>query len=132
MRYILFLIATLLISSQSFACPDHEAHTHTDTSTKVSATKSDKAHSLPNSKAHDYFKNDMESMHHNMVIEPSGNIDVDFMRGMIPHHEGAVAMAKTALEHSKDPIVRKLAEDIISSQNDEIKLMKEWLKKNDK
>ena len=69
-------------------------------------------------------------MHEMMAIEYTGNADVDFIKGMIPHHQGAVEMAKIVLEHGKDPEVRKLAEAIIAAQESEIKWMTEWLAKN--
>jgi uncharacterized protein (DUF305 family) len=69
-------------------------------------------------------------MHGAMGIEFTGDADVDFIRGMIPHHEGAVDMARIVLEHGKDPEVRKLAETIIAAQEAEIAWMKEWLEKN--
>ncbi len=69
-------------------------------------------------------------MHEGMDITYTGNADVDFVRGMIPHHQGAVDMAKTLLAFGKDPQLRKLAEEIIKAQESEIALMQEWLKKN--
>lgn len=69
-------------------------------------------------------------MHEMMAIEYTGDADVDFIKGMIPHHQGAVEMAKIVLEHGKDPEVRKLAEGIIAAQETEIKWMTEWLAKN--
>jgi uncharacterized protein (DUF305 family) len=72
------------------------------------------------------------AMHTGMDIEYSGNADVDFAKGMIPHHQGAVEMAKIQLEYGKDPELRKLAEDIIKAQETEIAFMNEWLMKNAK
>ncbi|GMB81388.1 DUF305 domain-containing protein [Shinella zoogloeoides] len=71
-------------------------------------------------------------MHKGMEIEFTGNADVDFVRGMIAHHQGAIDMAKVELEHGKDPAIRKLAEDIVSAQEGEIKMMEEWLARNAK
>ena len=69
-------------------------------------------------------------MHKDMAIKFSGNADADFARGMIPHHQGAIDMAKVVLAHGKDPEIRKLAEEIIKAQESEIALMQGWLKKN--
>ena len=50
----------------------------------------------------------------------TGNPDHDFLAMMIPHHEGAVDMARLVLIHGRDPLVRQLAEEIIASQTIEI------------
>lgn len=78
------------------------------------------------------FKAANDKMHGDMAIVFSGNADVDFIKGMLPHHQGAVDMAKIVLEHGKDAKVRKLARDIIKAQNTEIAFMKTWLAKNAK
>ena len=52
--------------------------------------------------------------------------DRAFIDAMMPHHESAIAMAKVALEESEDPKIRRIAEDIVTSQNREISQMKAW------
>lgn len=69
-------------------------------------------------------------MHGGMDIVFTGNADVDFVRGMIAHHQGAIDMAKIELQYGKDAELRKLAEGVISAQEAEIKTMTEWLAKN--
>jgi uncharacterized protein (DUF305 family) len=51
---------------------------------------------------------------------------------MIPHHKGAVDMAKLVLAFGKDPEIRKLAEDIVKAQDAEIASMEAWMKKSAK
>jgi uncharacterized protein (DUF305 family) len=57
----------------------------------------------------------------------NGNVDIDFLAMMIPHHEGAVEMARLVLIHGRDSLTRKLAEEIIASQVVEIESMKRRL-----
>ena len=53
----------------------------------------------------------------------SGNADIDFLAMMIPHHAGAVDMARLVLQHGRDPATRQLAEEIIAGQTVEIESM---------
>ncbi|KAA3448880.1 DUF305 domain-containing protein [Mesorhizobium sp. SARCC-RB16n] len=70
----------------------------------------------------------MDKMHTDMMASQyTGNADVDFVRGMIPHHQGAIDMAKVELANGKDPEIRKLAEGVIAAQEAEIKQMQDWL-----
>lgn len=77
----------------------------------------------------DAFKAANEKMHIGMAIAYTGDADVDFVRGMIPHHQGAVEMAKVVLQYGKDPKLKKLARDIIRAQDKEIAFMQRWLAK---
>jgi uncharacterized protein (DUF305 family) len=76
------------------------------------------AESSPSSKT---FETANQKMHSGMSMSFAGNTDIDFGQGMIPHHQGAIAMAKVKLQYVKDPEIRKLvAKDIIKAQEIEI------------
>lgn len=67
----------------------------------------------------------MQKMMHDMHAPGmTGDADVDFLAMMIPHHEGAVDMARLVLIHGRDPLVRQLANEIIASQQAEISAMR--------
>ena len=74
----------------------------------------------------------MDQMHADMhSVVPSGNSDADFVRLMLPHHQGAIDMAKTELLRGKDPQMRRLAQEIIADQQSEIQLMQLWQKQRE-
>ncbi|MCW1840243.1 DUF305 domain-containing protein [Prosthecomicrobium hirschii] len=69
-------------------------------------------------------------MHEGMDITFSGNADIDFVKGMIAHHQGAIDMAKVQLAFGRDDKIKKLSKEIIKAQEGEIAMMKDWLAKN--
>lgn len=69
----------------------------------------------------------MDKMMADMMVPYTGDPDIDFARGMIPHHQAAIDMAKIQLEFGKDPEMRKLAEAIIAAQESEIATLKAFL-----
>ena len=76
------------------------------------------------------FKDADTRMMKNMQVAYTGDPDVDFRTHMIPHHQGAIDMAKVALKHAKDPDTRMMAEAIIKDQEREVGEMQAWLKKH--
>ena len=62
-----------------------------------------------------------------MAAKPTGDPDRDFAAMMIPHHQGAVDMAKIQLIYGRDPVLRRLAQAIIVEQQQEIELMQRFL-----
>jgi uncharacterized protein (DUF305 family) len=91
----------------------HAGHGAAPAATESAATKAYKAAN--------------DAMHRDMNVPLTGDADVDFVRGMIPHHQGAIDMAKIVLAHGKDPAIRKLAEEVIAAQDTEIAMMRKWL-----
>ena len=113
------------IAGHTEAAPVHE-HTHDP----AAAGGPEKSASL--SEASKAFAEAMQKMHREMAIPYVNDVDVDFVRGMIPHHQGAIEQAQTLLKYSKNPRLRLLAGGIIATQKREIKFMKYWLEQHEK
>ena len=66
----------------------------------------------------------MEQMMKAMAIRPSGDVDRDFVAMMTPHHESAIAMAKAELRYGKNEQLRRMAQEIVVTQEQEIAAMR--------
>ena len=66
----------------------------------------------------------MDQMMHDMAVQPSGDVDRDFVAMMAPHHQGAVDMAVVYLRYGKNEQLRRLAQEIIVTQQQEIAVMR--------
>jgi uncharacterized protein (DUF305 family) len=111
------LLGSLVCAATAFAQMDMS---HMDIGSKT-----------PESKFTSDMDTSMEVMDKGMASAPmTGDADHDFASMMIPHHQGAIDMAKAELLYGKDPTMRRLAQEIIADQKSEIDLMNLWLKKH--
>ena len=78
----------------------------------------------------DQLMTEAMSAMHRAMHQPEYTADPDrvFVTMMIPHHQGAIDMAKAVLLYGKDPQLRRLAQEIITDQQSEIQLMQLWLR----
>lgn len=113
-RWISAAAVALMAAGATVVAQEHSGHM---TAPAASAGTATSAYEQANAK-----------MHEAMGAAYTGDADVDFAASMIPHHEGAVAMAEIELQYGTDPEMRKLAEAVIAAQTAEIAFLKEWLK----
>jgi len=66
----------------------------------------------------------MNKMMSDMAVKPTGDVDADFVAMMVPHHQGAIDMALAVLRHGRNPQIRRLAQEIIVTQQQEIAVMR--------
>ncbi len=112
------LLGALAFGTPAFAQQSHSGHgSHGAAPAKAGEAPSSAAYRAVNTK-----------MHKDMDIPLTGDADVDFVKGMIPHHQGAIDMARVVLQHGKDPQLKTLANSIIADQEREIAMMRDWLK----
>lgn len=113
------LITTILSTALFFSATSAFAHTDEHS-----------MHAKTNPMTQEYMQA-MDDMHKPMMDGMMAtDPDVAFVAGMIPHHQGAIDMAKIQLKYGKDPEIRALAEQVIKAQEQEIEFMKKWLEQH--
>jgi uncharacterized protein (DUF305 family) len=125
------LIATFIVlGATTMQAHQHEAQSAPSTAGWPTAPAAEFAASTE--RTFDQLMGDaMSAMHKGMhSAEYTGEPDRDFVTMMIPHHQGAIDMAKVVLLYGKDPQMRRLAQEIITDQESEIQLMQLWLKRH--
>ena len=124
MKIYSIVLVTIIAALPSLALAQGASHGgHSGHSTPAQTAQT------PDTPATKGYREANAKMHRDMDIKYSGDADVDFVRGMIPHHQGAIDMAKVALQNAKDEQIRKWATDVIREQEREIAEMQAWLKK---
>lgn len=113
-KTILITTALSILLAGPLAAQEMKEHDHSAMQTGGS----------PSTKA---FEDANAKMYKDMAIDYSGDPDVDFVRSMIPHHQGAIDMSNVVLKYGADPEVKALAEHIIADQQPEIDQMNAWL-----
>ena len=107
---VALLLATLALRPALAHDPSEHVHA-------TGATSGESAYLAENDAAMDKMMRDME-------VEPTGDVDRDFVAMMTPHHQGAIEMAMAVLKYGKNEQLKRIAQEIIVDQQQEIAAMK--------
>jgi uncharacterized protein (DUF305 family) len=124
-KRMISLAATASVTATSFALaqdPTTTRHAPVAMAVQYGADPSDPSHEQrflsENAAA-------MNKMMADMTIKPTGDVDRDFVAMMVPHHQGAVDMAKAELEYGHNEQLHRLAQEIVANQQQEIMVMRD-------
>ena len=124
-KRMISLAATASVSATSFAVagdPSRAHHVHGGMPFQYVADRAD--HSGEQSFLSENAAA-MKDMMADMTIKPTGDVDRDFVAMMVPHHQGAIEMAKAELKYGHNEQLRGLAQQIIAKQQQEIVVMRD-------
>src|ERR1700733_2556371 len=120
-KRVISLATTVAVSATSFAFAEDPPKMHHVRGTVPIQTVADRPEEQPflseNAAA-------MDKMMADMTIKPSGDVDRDFVAMMVPHHQGAIDMAKAELKYGHNEQLRRLAQEIVVTQQQEISEMR--------
>ncbi len=129
-RKLILIVTFVVLAAMAMLTQKRAAHSATSTVPQPPAPTAEFTTSTD--KTFDQLMaNAMGVMHTGMhTAAQTGDPDHDFVTMMIPHHQGAIDMAKALLLYGKDPQLGRLAQEIITDQQSEIQLMQLWLKQH--
>ncbi len=126
-KFFAFSLIAIAVSSSTLAACSTTASQNQVQSNNSTATEATDKQMAQGGMNHDGMNHG--GMNHSMAMDlgpADANYDLRFIDAMTPHHQGAVIMAKEALQKSKRPEVKKLANEIIKAQNQEIAALEQW------
>ena len=110
-------VAAALVVGCLAAAPAHDASHHGAPVVAAAASPGEAAYLAENDAAMSKMMSDME-------VRPTGDVDRDFVAMMVPHHQGAIDMAVAVLRYGSNERIRRLAQEIIVTQQEEIAAMR--------
>src|SRR6266850_5248968 len=123
-KRMISLAATASVAATSFALaqdPPRTHHVHGTMPIQYVADRPDHPEEQPFLSENDAAMNKMMM---DMAVKPTGDVDRDFVAMMVPHHQGAVDMAKAELKYGHNEQLRRLAQEIVVTQQQEIAVMR--------
>jgi hypothetical protein len=123
-KRVISLATTMAVSATSFAFADDPARTlrvRGGMPIQTVADRPDHPEEQPFLSENDAAMNNMMA---DMTIKPTGDVDRDFVAMMVPHHQGAIDMAKAELKYGHNEQLRRLAQEIVVTQQQEISAMR--------
>jgi uncharacterized protein (DUF305 family) len=123
-KRIISLVATASVTATSFALAEDPTRTCHVLAAMPIQTVADR----PDHPGEQAFLSEnsvaMNKMMADMTVKPTGDVDRDFVAMMVPHHQGAVDMAQAELKYGHDEQLRRLAQEIVANQQQEIVAMR--------
>jgi uncharacterized protein (DUF305 family) len=111
------LLGIAVFCSTSMFAQAHDPSQHANSETAPAQPSAEAAYLAENNAAMDKMMRDME-------VAPTGDVDRDFVAMMTPHHQGAIEMALAVLKYGKNEQLKRIAQEIIVDQQQEIAAMK--------
>lgn len=129
-RRLIFVATMMVLAATALPAQKHAAQSATATVGQPTAATAELAASTDKTFAQ-LIDEAMRVMHRGMHDAPRTNDpDCEFVTMMVPHHQGAIDMAKALLLYGKDEQLKRLAQEIIADQQNEVQLMQLWLAKH--